>query len=276
MHYLKLLRPKHWLKNLFVFAPPFFAGRLTDAPALITASYVFVAFSLVAGTVYILNDIMDRGQDRLHPYKKHRPIASGKVKVWEAAIMAVMVGSAAMGVIYMKVPEVIGVMALYFGLNVLYSVWLKHIPVVDLLLIAGFYLLRIIAGGMATHILISSWLILCTLFLSLFIILAKRKAEYSHEKHRKVLDAYNPVFIDHLLTISVGLTLICYGLYTVLGVESSLAVYSIFFVLLGMFRYLMITYVSHEAEYPERIIFSDKIILASMMGWVLFMYFIFY
>ena len=276
MNYLKLLRPKHWLKNLFVFAPLFFSGRFSNEGGLITTSFVFVVFSLVASTVYIINDILDQEQDRLHPHKKHRPIASGKVTIWEAIIMSMILAGMAIGIIYKWVPEIAWVMALYFGLNVLYSIWLKNIEIMDILLIAGFYLLRLIAGGIATHTFISSWLILCTLFLSLFLILAKRKAEYHHEKRRKVLDAYNPILIDHLLTISAGLTLISYSLYTILGVESQWAVYSIFFVLMGMFRYLMITYISNEAEYPEKIVFSDKIILASMIGWIAFMIFIFY
>lgn len=275
--FIKLLRPRHWLKNLFVFVPVFFAKEIFELTRLEKAGWTFFVFCLVASAVYIINDIVDRKEDALHPQKKHRPLAAGKIKVFWAALMSLVLMVGAGIVIYKFVPAVVYVVLIYGVLNLIYSFYLKNQAIFDVLLISALYLTRVVGGGIASSTPISSWLILCTLFLTLFLILGKRKAEMIHAKKRKVLGAYNPIVVDHLLTISVGLTLISYSLYCVLGVNSPYAVFSIFFVLLAMFRYLHLVYSADgETETPEKVVLKDQIILGSIISWAIFMFVIFY
>lgn len=274
--YWRLMRPTHWLKNGFVWVPLFFAGKLLEVESIIPVLLAFVVFSLVASSVYIINDIADRKQDAKHPKKKHRPIASKQISMKQAIILLVTLLAASGALLYFHVSSLVPVIGIYLALNLLYSFWLKHVPILDIVLVSSFYLLRVVGGGVVIETPISHWLMLCTLFVTLFLITGKRRAEFGQAHQRKVLDHYSADLIDHLLTVAVTLTLITYSLYTVLGVESPLAIYSIFFVLIGIFRYLFIIYQSKRSEYPEKIIVSDKIIIAAILGWIVFMYLISY
>ena len=277
LSHLKLLRPHHWLKNFFVFVPIFFAREIFDLEKLEVTIFAFVVFCLSASAVYIVNDLVDREQDASHPTKKNRPLASGQVKSGMAIFMAMILLLMAFFIVWQFVPNIIFAVLIYLALNLAYSFYLKHLAIFDVLLISGLSLVRVIGGGLASNTPISSWLILCTLFVTLFLILGKRKAELIHKKQRKVLGSYNPVVIDHLLTITVGLTLISYSLYSVLGVQSPYAVFSIFFVLLALFRYLHLTFSDDgKAENPEKILIRDQVIVGSVIGWVIFMFIIFY
>ncbi|MBT5015944.1 decaprenyl-phosphate phosphoribosyltransferase [Candidatus Peregrinibacteria bacterium] len=277
LSYLKLLRPHHWIKNFFIFVPIFFAKEIFVWEKLENTLLAFVVFCLAASAVYVVNDIVDRDQDAKHPVKKKRPIASGKVSIGTAILMVISLLIMAAIIVWQWIPAISYVVLIYLGLNLVYSFYLKHQAIFDVLLISALYLVRIIGGGFATNTPISSWLILCTLFVTLFMILGKRKAELMHKKKRKVLSAYNPIVLDHLLTITVALTLISYSLYSVLAINSSYAVFSIFFVLLAMFRYLHLTYSEKgEAENPEKIILKDQVILGSILSWGIFMFIIFY
>lgn len=277
MQYLFLLRPFHWVKNLLIFVPIFFAKEFFITDKFLHSLYAFFAFSLVASGMYIFNDIIDKEEDKLHPKKKTRPIAGEKVSIKiSLLIMAALLVVSALIVSFL-VPQITFVIWGYVLLNLIYSFYLKKIVIFDILAVSGFYLLRILAGGAAIQTPISRWLVLCLIFVSLLIIIGKRRAEFNQVQKRKVLNDYNLSLFDSLFNISAGLTLVSYGLYSVLGTPSSFAVYSIFFVLLGIFRYLYIIYSSKEgAEFPEKIIFSDKIILGSIVGWLIFMFFIFY
>ena len=276
LSYLKLLRPHHWIKNFFIFVPIFFAKEIFVWEKLENTLLAFVVFCLAASAVYVVNDIVDRDQDAKHPVKKKRPIASGKVSIGTAILMVISLLIMAAIIVWQWIPAISYVVLIYLGLNLVYSFYLKHQAIFDVLLISALYLVRIIGGGFATNTPISSWLILCTLFVTLFMILGKRKAELMHKKKRKVLSAYNPIVLDHLLTITVALTLISYSLYSVLAINSSYAVFSIFFVLLAMFRYLHLTYSEKgEAENPEKIILKDQVILGSILSWGIFMFIIF-
>lgn len=276
MEYLRLLRPIQWVKNIFIFVPIIFAREFFVADKLWPTVIAAITFCFVASSMYIVNDILDQDQDRLHPKKKFRPIASGAVPVANALVVLLVLLSASAFMAGRYVPHIIAPLAVYIVLNLAYSLYLKHQALFDVLLVAAFYLLRILVGGFATDTFISSWLVLCVIFLTTFIILGKRYAELTHEHKRAVLQAYSPKFLEHLLTISAALTIVAYGIYSILGVENALMVYSIFFVLLGMFRYLHIIYSNAEAENPERILFSDRVILLSVVGWLLFVGYIFY
>jgi len=270
------MRPQQWIKNLFIFVPIFFAKEIFIPDKLITTALAFLAFCAVASAMYIINDIADIQQDSDHPQKKSRPLASGAIKIWQALLLCAVLIAAAILIAGFWLPQILGILGLYAVLNLLYSLWLKHVVIFDILLISGFYLIRVITGGLALDIPISRWLILCAIFVSLFIIIGKRRAEFRQANQREVLKNYSSELLEYLTVISATLTIVAYGLYSVIGTTSPLAVYSIFFVLLGIFRYLYMIYTSAEAEFPEKIIFTDKIILGSLVGWVVYMYFVFY
>ncbi|MDP2696268.1 MAG: UbiA prenyltransferase family protein [bacterium] len=276
MSFITLLRPLHWVKNLLVFVPIFFAREIFMADRMMAAFYAFLAFSLTASAVYIINDIVDRQHDAQHPIKRLRPIASGAVSITQAVMLLVILLAGGAILVYFLSPQLAVIIGAYLLLNLLYSFYLKHWPIFDIVLISSLYLLRVVGGGVASQTHISTWLILCTVFISLFLIVGKRRVEFSQLHRRKVLGLYSGELLDHLFGIAAGLTIISYGLYTILGVNSELAVYSIFLVLIGIFRYLLITYRSAVAEYPERVLWSDKIISGSVLAWLIFMYFIFY
>ncbi len=273
---LALLRPYSWIKNLLIFVPLFFARDLFDGPKFFATAASFAAFCLSASAVYILNDISDREQDRKHSLKKDRPIASGAVTLKSAlAVLGGLLAADAL-LIFLLVPGIWWLIGLYFLLNLLYSKYLKHEPVIDILLVSSFYFIRIIVGGVAAGTYISNWLLLCTVFVALFLITAKRLAEFGQDERRAVLSSYTPEFLKALLAISATLLVISYSLYGVLTFGSYLVILSIFPVLLGVLRYLFLVFTTHRAEYPERLVVADKVLLASGLLWIFVMYLILY
>ena len=273
-HIILLIRLNHWIKNILVFTPLFFAQEIFTYK-FIDALYSFLVFCFAASSVYIINDIFDIEYDKKHPTKKDRPLASGKISIHKALFVLSFLLILSGVILYFFIPQLVFVIFSYLVLNILYSAYLKHIIIIDILLISFLYLIRIIAGGVATYIYISDWLILCTIFISLFIIVGKRKSELSHINKRKVLNFYSVEILNVFLAITASLSILSYSLYTVLVVRS-IAVYSIFFVLMGIFRYIFLIYSSRSSEYPEKVIFSDRIIFWNIILWTLFMYFIFY
>ncbi|MCX6784804.1 MAG: UbiA prenyltransferase family protein, partial [Candidatus Komeilibacteria bacterium] len=274
--YLTLMRPWQWIKNLFIFAPLFFARDVFDLNKLAASIWAFVVFCLTASAVYLINDLADKKTDAEHPKKKFRPVAAGLVSAPAAGVLSGLLLMVAAWLIVVKVPTISGLMLIYLVFNLLYSFYLKKVAIFDLLLVSSFYLLRILAGGWAGDIFISRWLVLCVIFFSLFIVIGKRRAELAHLNQREVLRYYNLNFLDQLLTMSAGLTVVAYGIYSVLGVQSSLAVYSTLFVILGIFRYLFIIHTSGDAEYPEKLALKDTMIFGSVAAWLIFMYIIYY
>ncbi len=271
-----LLRPYNWIKNLFLFVPLFFAKEFFNTEKIVPTTWAFIAFCLTASAVYIINDIADKDQDSKHSLKKYRPIASGKISSVTAWIAATVLMIAVAAIVYVKIPEIFLLLLTYFVLNILYSLWLKHEAVVDILLVATFYSLRIMIGGVAADVPVSHWLILCTIFISLFLIVGKRMAEYGQENKRRVLAAYTPTFLQALLIISATLSIISYSLYAVLVLDTNLAAFSVFFVLLGVMRYTSLILTSQKAEYPEKALVGDGVIVVSGLLWLGMMYFIFY
>jgi decaprenyl-phosphate phosphoribosyltransferase len=272
---IRLLRPAQWVKNGLVFVPIFFARTLFNTEAFTLTLITFIGFCAAASIVYVLNDVVDAPADRLHPVKKHRPIASGAVSHTTAGVIAALLVVFLGYITYVYIPSLWWIFSLYIVLNILYSLWFKHAPVIDLVIVSFFYFLRVEAGGYATHTPISSWLILCTIFVSLFIIVAKRRAEMSHENQRKVLAYYTDTYLDHLLTMCGAITLVSYGIYTVLGQVPQYAVYSNFFLITGLFRYLHLSYTSSHTERPEKVV-MDSMIISSFLMWLIFMIVIFY
>ena len=274
--YVVLMRPGQWVKNLLVFAPVFFAGTFMDAPRVLKALGAGLIFCAVSSAMYICNDILDAAQDRLHPTKRARPLASGAVGQNSALAMAfalLTVGS--LGVY--ALPAIFPAVAAYVLLNILYTGALKHIAVVDLALVALFYVLRVIAGGEASMTYISPWIILCVLFGAFFLTVGKRRAEFAYGARRKVLDSYSKQGLDALLIAAATLAVSTYGLYSVLGTRSAYAVYSTLFVAAAVFRVANRMFEEEgEAEYPETLVFKDRWVLLITFLWAVYLFVLLY
>src|SRR3989344_5044283 len=272
MPYIRLMRPSQWIKNLLVFAPIFFADHVFELGFLREAFFAFVAFSSAASAVYVMNDIVDAAQDREHPIKRLRPIALRTVTPSSAAVLLVTLLGLTAAVLAF-VPQAAPALLAYFVLNALYSFSLKHVAVIDVLCIAIFYILRIEAGGAATATRLSPWIILCVLFGALFLALGKRRAEFSHASRRKVIDSYSVLGLDHLLAASATLSVISYGLYSLIGSVSAYTVYSTIFVACAIFRVLNYIYMAKdgEAEFPEKLLLKDPWVVTCVVLWGIYM-----
>ena len=281
---LKLIRPHQWLKNVFVMIPMFFGGSLLD-PSDIRASVVtFFAFSFIASSVYCFNDIIDVEADRRHPVKCKRPIASGAISVRSAwALMALMfllsVGTVCLLDTYTHVINVGLVILIYYILNILYCSKLKQYAIVDVCIIAFGFVLRVLAGGFATDIALSKWLVLMTFLLTLFLSFAKRRddvlrMEKTGEPKRKNTIRYNLTFINQAITITASVTLVCYIMYTVSPevvnrFHSDLLYLTSVFVLLGLLRYIQITVVDKRSGDPTKMMLRDRFTQCVVLLWAL-------
>lgn len=281
---LKLIRPHQWLKNVFVMLPMFFGGSLLD-PSDIRASVVtFFAFSFIASSVYCFNDIIDVEADRRHPVKCKRPIASGAISVRSAwALMALMfllsVGTVCLLDTYSHVINVGLVILIYYILNILYCSKLKQYAIVDVCIIAFGFVLRVLAGGFATDIALSKWLVLMTFLLTLFLSFAKRRDDVlrmneTGEPPRKNTIRYNLTFINQAITITASVTLVCYIMYTVSPevvnrFHSDLLYLTSVFVLLGLLRYIQITVVDKRSGDPTKMMLRDRFTQCVVLLWAL-------
>ncbi len=274
---LSLIRIEHWVKNLFVFIPAFFAARLHEPAVLRGAVLGFLAFSLVASAVYVLNDLVDAPQDRNHPRKQKRPIASGAVNRTQAIVVltALLFGGTAVAASVNTTTLVLCL--LYFTINVFYSFSLKHIALIDVSLIAMGFLLRVFAGGAATGVAVSHWLIVLTFLLALILGLAKRRGEYviatGGHSFRKALEGYNLPFLDMGMVVCSTVAIVAYLMYCfspeVTGrIGSHNIYYTAFFVILGVLRYLQLTIVFNRTESPTRALLRDLFLQIVMLGWI--------
>ena len=266
---LRLLRAKQWTKNAVVFAAYVFAlgdqNQSLDAWELWKVCLAAVAFALVSSAVYIFNDLRDAPQDRLHPIKCRRPIASGLVRPGPALGLAAVLLAAGLGGAWRLGGDLLAVIGGYFGLQVLYSLWLKRIPMPVVIVIALGFVLRALAGAVAIHVPISPWLLLCALLLALFLGLCKRR----HEKvnltgagTRAVLDGYDERLLDLLITMTGAAALVCYSIYTLW--PETVAKFgtpwlgaTIPFVVFGIFRYMDLVYRRDQGDRPEHILLTD-------------------
>ena len=282
-----LSRPKQWLKNLFVFAPILFAGQMMNLDLMIKSMLAFVAFSFTSSIVYIINDIVDRDADRIHKKKRFRPIASGEVNIREALIFALFF-TVIVILILLKLNLLFAiVIGVYVVMNLFYSLKLKHIVILDVFIISLGFMLRVEGGASAIEVPISSWMILTTIFLSLFLAISKRRAELTgsendnYENQRKVLSHYDVVFADQMNTVAVTGTIICYALYTVSSkavntFHTENLIYTTPFVIYGMFRYLYLLHRKNLGESPELIVTKDISLIINIVLWFTFSFLIIY
>jgi 4-hydroxybenzoate polyprenyltransferase len=258
-----------WIKNLLIFAPLFFAGHFFTPQKLSETIFAVIIFSFVASFVYVLNDIFDKQKDSEHPIKCRRPIAASLITIKEAIAVELLLGVSIL-LSLILLPRLIPLVLLYILLNVGYSVWLKHVAVVDIVLVAVFYVFRIFVGGIAADVPVSSWIIMCTFFGALFIITSKRRAECELPIHRRVLDTYALKTLDFILLASMILSITSYGLYAILVHKMDSLAYSTVFVVIALFRFLNNLYTKTEkVETPETLVFKDFWILGAFLAWIL-------
>ena len=283
-NYLKLFRITHWIKNFFVFIPLVFSKHLLDQNYLLQVIVGFFAFSLVSSLVYIFNDIYDVEADRRHPKKKFRPIASGEISKRQA-ISSIVFLLILVTLISLKVNiSFILILVSYIVINIFYTLYLKNIVIVDLACISLGFLLRVIGGALIIDIYISSWLILTTLFISIFLAVMKRRSEIilnPENETRKVLGEYNLSFIDQISSISAACVIICYALYsvaerTVEYFNTENLVYSSIFVVFGIFRYMYLVFKKSKGGNPTEIMLTDIPMIANLFFYGVTVYFIIY
>ena len=281
---LKNMRPKQWVKNLLVFAGLVFDRQLTYQPALERTLAGFALFCLLSSSIYLINDIIDLETDRKHSKKKMRPLASGALPLPLAGGAAVVFLAVSLGLGFWLSPLFALTCLAYAILNVGYSLWLKHLPIIDVLVLASFYVLRVWAGTSLIEVQrFSPWIYAFTTFLALFLGVGKRRAEILRNKPgahaRRVLEGYTAPFLEQLLMIVLSLSIVTYSLYTFLAPnlpENHAMMLTIPFVIFGFFRYLYLVQVRNSGEAPEDILFTDRQLQADLLLWVASILLIFY
>lgn len=271
------MRPTQWVKNGFVLMPLIFSARLFHIEDFMKVCGMLAAFCLVSSATYIINDYMDMDQDRVHPLKKHRPIASGEVSPGSAFVLAsILILGALMLASAIHAPvECYVLLAGYLGLHIVYSVKLKDLVIVDVLTISVGFLLRVVAGAMTISVSVSSWLILCTFSVAIFLALGKRRHEVvilceDAACHRPVLENYSVALLDQLLQVVTTSTFIFYCLYSVrgTGMQSEKMMFTIPLVTYGIFRYLYLIYHKEDGGSPTALLLTDPPLLTCVIIWL--------
>lgn len=275
---IKLIRPQQYLKNLFIFLPLFFSIKIQEVELLINTCIAFISFSLCASSIYILNDYRDIENDKKHPEKKLRPLASEKIKLKTAfSIMIVFMISGIFGMSYLSINASI-CLILYIVMNILYSIKLKQIALIDVVCIAIGFVLRVFVGIHVINATTSMWIIVMTFLLALFLALAKRRDDVliynqTGQKMRKVIDGYNLQFLDVSMTMMGGVVIVAYLMYCVspevIARTGSDQLYiTALFVIIGIMRYMQITFVRENSGNPTKILIKDRLIHAVLILWI--------
>jgi len=284
-HLLKAMRLRQWTKNSFVFFALIFDKQLFHVDAFLKTLEGFFLFCLISSAVYLFNDLADIEADREHPEKKHRPLASGKLPVNVAVIAAVILALVSISLGYLLAPTFALIIAVYFTVNLLYSNWLKHVPILDVLIVSSGFVLRVGAGvALITVERFSPWLYMITVLFSLYIGLGKRRAEMTlldkdAGSHRKVLDGYTIPLLDQYITIVSGMTIVAYSLYTFSAPnlpDNNSMMLTIPFVVYGIFRYLQLIHTGHAAGAPDEVALKDRPLQATVLLWGLSVIAVFY
>jgi decaprenyl-phosphate phosphoribosyltransferase len=278
--YLELLRPKQWVKNFFLFIPLLFDFRIDELSCLLLTFSGFIAFSMAASSIYILNDYRDRESDRKHPFKKDRPLAAETVTIPSAMMLLLFLLLGSFAISFMVLPHMFMLyITVYLMLNVLYSLGLKHVPLLDVVIIATGFVLRVFAGASICFIEPSAWLIAMTFLLALFIALAKRRDDVliflkSGEKMRKSMDGYNLEFVNIAMSIMGSVVIVAYLMYSlstdvIERLNTDNLYLSTVFVILGVLRYLQLTFVEQNTGSPTELIFTDRFLQLTLIAWVI-------
>ena len=267
---LAALRPRQWTKNLLVFAGLLFAAEFSDPKRWAQAIAIFVAYCAASSAAYLFNDVRDAEQDRLHPVKRYRSVASGAFRTDRALKVSAMLAIVAIAIAARFGWSALALMAGFLALQAAYSLGLKHIVLIDVMAIAALFVIRAVAGADAVEVRISPWLIVCTALLALFLALAKRRGELvalGAEGTRPALDGYSFALVDQLVSIVAACTIVAYSLYTFTARDASWMMITIPFVVFGLFRYLLLMHREELGEEPENVLLSDVPILATIAAW---------
>ncbi|GAB4074286.1 decaprenyl-phosphate phosphoribosyltransferase [Barrientosiimonas marina] len=268
------LRPKQWTKNLLVFAALLFSFPLSDGQPVWLAVFGFLAFSLTASSIYILNDFQDREADQHHPDKQYRPIASGALPPGLAlAAGAGLLLLSLAAAVWLR-PLFALILLIYFLINVWYSFYLKHVVIIDMFVIASGFVLRAIGGAVIIGVPFTPWFLLCAMLLSLFLAIGKRRHELvlartTSGEYRRVLDDYSLPFLDQLTSIVTSATIVSYAVFSFTAAATVHLMWTIPFVIYGMFRYLYLVQVKQQGGAPERVLLEDRHILITVVLYVL-------
>jgi 4-hydroxybenzoate polyprenyltransferase len=283
---IKTMRPRQWTKNGFIFFALIFDKQLFVPESFWRTVMGFALFCLISSAVYLFNDVADVEADRNHPEKKYRPIASGRLPIRVAMIAAVVLTLVSLSLGYLLAPTFALILATYLSLNLLYSQWLKHVAILDVLIISSGFVLRVAAGVLLIYPVerFSPWLYMITILFSLYIALGKRRSEMnllaaSASSHRKVFDGYTIPLLDQYITIVSGMTIVAYSLYTFSAPnlpDNHSMMLTIPFVVYGIFRYLQLIQVGHAAGSPDEVALKDRPLQITVLLWGLTVIAIFY
>ena len=275
---IKLMRPHQYIKNLFIFLPLFFALKITDIDLLFHAFIAFLAFSLTASAIYTLNDYYDIEEDREHPKKKSRPLASGDISKPQAVVIMILLSIVGFLLMATLSLNAVGILFTYVIMNIAYSLYLKHIAILDVSIIAIGFVLRLFIGSSVTAITLSMWIVVMTFLLALFMALAKRRDDVliyldTGKKMRKVIDGYNLQFLDTAMAIMASVVIVSYVSYTtteevIERVHSQYLYLTALFVILGIMRYLQITFVLKDSGSPTKIVLKDRFMQITIFAWI--------
>jgi 4-hydroxybenzoate polyprenyltransferase len=284
--YLKLLRPKDWAKNLFLFIPLFFSGELFDWPIYPRLILGFVSFCCIASSIYIINDYRDIEDDKKHPDKSKRPLASGTVSKSTSIVLCILLILAGFGLAYFIREKFLFILSIYFFLNLAYSFGLKNIPILDIVILAIGFVLRIKGGAVILHIGVSEWLNIMIFLLALFMAIGKRRDDVllklsSGTDMRMAIKGYNLEFLNVVLSLVCAVIVVAYFMYTMSPeVLKRLGTYRLYytclFVLVGILRYLQIIFVQSASGSPTKILYKDRFIQISLLLWIASFYLIIY
>jgi len=284
--FLRLARPDQYIKNLFIFLPLFFAFKLKDFNLFIACLLSFISFCLLASSVYVYNDIRDIASDRMHPVKRNRPLASGRITLKQGMWFGIVLWLLSMSLWYFIKIQAVLIFLIYSGLNWIYSRYLKHIAIVDVTCIAIGFVLRVLVGTIQADVSISHWIILMTFLLAMFLALAKRRddlilQESVQKQLRKSMDGYNLEFVSMCMLLMAGVTIVSYIMYTVSPevvsrYKNDNIYLTTFWVLLGIMRYFQIAFVQKNSGSPTQILWKDNFIKAVLFAWVLTYFIIMY
>lgn len=286
MQYLLLIRPKEWIKNFFLFIPLFFAGEIFHLSKVIDVFWGFLSFSLVASSIYIINDYKDIKDDQKHPVKRNRPLAAGTVPRLHALILCFLLMAGGFFLGWMIKEKLLFVIGIYFLINLGYSMGLKAIPILDIILLSMGFVLRIKAGSVITNIPLSEWIIIMVFLLSLLMAAGKRRDDVllkinTGQDMRKAVKGYNLEFLNVLLALICAVTIVAYFMYTMSdAVIEKFGTYRLYytclFVMAGIMRYLQIIYISTGAGSPTKILYKDRFIQVTILLWIASFYLIIY
>ena len=273
---VKALRPRHWVKNLFLLPALVFSRHLFEGAYLWLSLGAVGCFCLLSSAVYLINDVCDRQQDRRHPEKAGRPIAAGLVPVWAALTGAAILGGAALVLALLLQRDFAWIALIYLFINLSYSLRLKHVVLVDVMIVAACYLLRALGGAVVLQVSISTWFVLCSFTLALFLAVVKRRQELvvleeDAGRHRAILDEYSIPFLDQVIAVLTSASLVCYALYAMgVGEDGGGAMqWTIPFVLYGLLRYLYIVHRQGGGGNPTAVIWGDRPLQIDLLLWLL-------